>query len=226
MRLAVAFIDIPAEQTTALTDAVLALMALYGVIALQRVGPHDPAKVRIWSWAFGLLAFSAALGAAVHGFKMTPGLKERLWVPLYLTLGLTVSLFPVAAAHDLWGGRAARKALVIMMSMAAAFFALAGWISGGFLVFVLYSAAIMIFMIGAYGWLAMMGKVKGAWLLAAGFVVAVIAGGVQAKRGIIVTLIWTFDHNGIYHILLMVGLAAIIAGLQKQLYSSGKPGTL
>jgi hypothetical protein len=211
----VAFIDIPAEQTTALTDAALALVALYGVIVLQRLGTRDPAKVRIWSWAFGLLAFSAVLGAAVHGFGMPPGLKERLWVLLYLTLGLTVSLFPVAAAHDLWGGRAVRKALVIMMSMAAAFFALARWIPGGFLIFILYSAAIMIFMVGAYGGLAMKGKVRGAWHLTAGFVISLIAGVIQAKRGILVTLIWTFDHNGIYHILLTVGLAVIIAGLRK-----------
>jgi hypothetical protein len=211
----VAFIDIPAEQTTALTDAVLALVALYGVIALQRLGPRDPAKVRIWSWAFGILAFSAALGGVVHGFRMPPGLKERLWVPLYLTLGLTVSLFPVAAVHDLWGVRAVRKALIIMISMAAAFFALARWIPGGFLIFVLYSAAIMIFMVGAYGGLAMKGKVKGAWHLTAGFVISLIAGAIQAKRGILVTLIWTFDHNGIYHILLTAGLAIIIAGLRK-----------
>jgi hypothetical protein len=57
----VAFIDIPAEQTTALTDAVLALIALYAGIALQRFRNRDPAKVRIWSWTFGLLAVIAGL---------------------------------------------------------------------------------------------------------------------------------------------------------------------
>jgi len=215
VRLAVAFIDIPAERATALTDAILSLVALYGVIAVRRIRGCDPVKVRIWSGAFGLLAFSAALGAAVHGFKMSPGLKDLLWMPLYLTLGVTVSLFPVAAVHDLWGGRAVRKAWVIMMVAAAAFFAATLWMPGGFLLLVMYSAAVMIFMTGAYGWLAVKKKAQGAWHLAAGFILSVIAGAVQANRGILITLIWTFDHNGIYHILLTAGLIAIIAGLRK-----------
>jgi len=215
----VAFIDIPAERATALTDALLALVALYGVVALQRFGNRSPVKVRIWSWAFGLMAFSAALGAAVHGFKMSPGLKEQLWVPLYLSLGMTVSLFPAGAVYDLWGQDAAKRTMYAMVLMLAAFLLAAGCLPGGFLLFVLYSAAIMVFMIGVYGWLAMTGKVMGARLLAAGFLIAVIAGAVQANRGILVTLIWTFDHNGIYHLILAAGLITIIAGLRKGLSS-------
>lgn len=226
MQLAVGFIDVPTEQTTAITDAVLAITALFGLMVLRRPMSVDPAKVRIWSWAFGLMASSAALGAAVHGFTMPPGLKESLWVPLYLTLGLTVSLFPVAAAHDLWGPYAVRRAMAVMTSLAALFFVLTGLLPAGFLIFVLYSGAVLIFMIAAYGWLAVRRKAAGAALAAAGFLLAFLAGVVQAKKGIQVTLIWAFDHNGIYHLLLTAGLIAIIAGLRMGLCSSGKPGTL
>jgi hypothetical protein len=211
----VIFIDIPAERTTALTDVILVMAALYGLMSVRRIGKEDPAKARIWSWIFGLMAFAAGLGAALHGLTMPPVLKERLWVPLYLLLGMTVSLFPAAAVYDLRGPGAVRRAMYAMTFLLAAFWVSAVSFSGGFTLFLLYSAAVLVFMAGAYGWMAVKTKAAGAWLMAAGFVVSLMAGAVQATKGIRITLVWTFDHNGLYHILLTAGLIAIIAGLRK-----------
>ena len=82
------FVDISTEQTTAVTDVLLALVALASVLYLSHIGADSDAfKVRIWSWAFGLLAFASALGAIAHGFQMSEQLNSLLWKPLNLALG-------------------------------------------------------------------------------------------------------------------------------------------
>ncbi len=213
------FIDIPTEQTTAATDAVLAAFALCMVFYLRRFDGLDSTKARIWRWVFGFLAFSAALGTVVHGFKMSPVTKDLLWQPLYLALGLMVSLLPIGAVYDLRGRDTARKAVIVMTVLAAGFFVLTRTVPGGFLVFVVYNAAIMVFVIGVYGWLAFRGRLPGAALMVSGFVLSILAGVVQSRKDILVTLIWTFDHNGVYHIIQLAGLIVLILGLRAELLS-------
>jgi uncharacterized protein DUF6962 len=73
-----ALVGTAVERTTAATDALLALAAL---------------------------AAASALGAIIHGLAMSDGLRDLLWQPLYLLLGVTMSLFVVGAvgARLLWG---------------------------------------------------------------------------------------------------------------------------
>jgi hypothetical protein len=219
-----AFIQIPTEQTTAATDALLALVALYGFYTLHRYRQRDPMKTGIWLWVFGLLSFSAAMGAVVHGFEMSPGTRSLLWMPLYLSLGLTVALFPVGALYDLRGRDAVWKTLSVMAGLAAAFFVLSGRVQGGFLVFILFATAIMAFMVLAYGWLMFRGRLGGASMMMAGFVLSIIAGAAQANRQVVVTCVWTFDHNGIFHIIQTGGLIVLIEGLKAGLRSRPPSG--
>jgi len=53
--------------------------------------------------------------------------------------------------------------------------------------------------------------------MAAGILVSIIAAGIQANKSVIVTFIWRFDHNGIYHLVQIVGLLLLFAGLRKSL---------
>ena len=71
-----------------------------------------------------------------------------------------------------------------------------------------------------YTWLACRGKLRGAWWMAAGILVTIVAAGVQASKGISFTLIWSFDHNGVYHLIQMVGMVLLAAGLGRALRSS------
>ena len=58
-------------------------------------------------------------------------------------------------------------------------------------------------------------RVPGAGSVAMGILVTLAAAAVQASRLIpSITLIWTFDHNGLFHILQMVGLVLIVLGLR------------
>ena len=43
--------------------------------------------------------------------------------------------------------------------------------------------------------------------------VSLAAGAVQAANGVMVTLVWPFDHNGLFHLVQLVGVVLLIRGL-------------
>ncbi len=210
-------IDIPTERTTAVTDAILALLALGCLLYLRWLGQSDPWKTNIWSWVFGLLALAALLGTVAHGFKMSARLNHLLWQPLYLALGVTVALFVVGVVYDGWGYAISRQVLPVMVVIGLVFYAVTWLKPGSFLVFIIYEAIAMLFALAVYSWLAIQGFLDGAGLMAAGVLVTTIAAGVQASESVSVHFIWPFDYNGLYHLIQMVGLLVLVAGLRAAL---------
>jgi hypothetical protein len=69
-------------------------------------------------------------------------------------------------------------------------------------------------MILAYGWLMFRKRLRGAAMMLAGFAISIGAGAVQMNREVLVTWVWTFDHNGLFHILQMAGLVVLIEGIK------------
>jgi hypothetical protein len=215
------FIDIPTEQTTAITDAILALLALGGALYLYRIGKSDRWKANLWLSVFGLLTVAAVFGTIAHGFKMSTQLNSLLWQPLFLSLGTMVSLFVVGTVYDAWGKAAARKALPVMLVVGAVFYTITLLIPGSFLVFIVYEAAATLFALVAYGWLTWRGRLPGAGLMTLGIFITIVAAIVQATETLTVTVVWPFDYNGLYHLIQMVGLLALLAGLRADLLSGG-----
>jgi len=217
----VEFIDIPTEQTTAITDAILAVMALAAAIYIYQLGQQQPWKANLWAWIFGLLALAALLGVIAHGFKMADATRTIVWYPLFLSLGLLVALFIVGVVYDNWSLAVARRLLPLMLVIGVGFFGVTLLWPDSFLVFTLYQAIAMLFALGGYLWLAAGGRLDGAWLMVAGILVTIIAGGVQAINTFSFTFIWQFDHNGAYHLIQMVGVVLLVAGLRVGLASGG-----
>jgi hypothetical protein len=215
------FIDSPTEQTTAITDGVLAVIALAALIYLQQVGPPASWKMYLWSWAFGWLALGAVLGAVVHGFKISNRIKEKLWALLYLCLGLTVAFFVVGVVFDIWGLAAARQILPFMLLVGFGFAGLTLIWVDSFLIFIVYQAVAMLFALGGYLWLAIGGSLEGAWFMVGGILVTLFAAAIQASHKVSLTFIWKFDHNGVYHLIQMVGLVLLIVGLRASLLTEG-----
>lgn len=214
-------IDNPTERTTAATDVLLALVALGSIFYLRLAGGSDPWKTTLWSGAFGLLALGAALGAVAHGLEMSAPTNRRLWQPLNLVLGLVVALFAVGVIYDLWGVIAARRALPWLLGGGLLFFGATQRLPGGFLLFILYQGVAMLFALGTYGWLALTGQLAGAWLMVAGVALTLTAAAVQASQTATLHIRWPFDHNGLYHVIQMVAVLFLAAGLQAALVSGG-----
>lgn len=211
------FIDLPTEQTTAATDLLLALVAGACLLYLARLGhARDPFKTAIWCAAFALLTLAAALGAVAHGFKMSSQLNRLLWQPLNLALGLAIAMFVVGVVYDRWGQTAARRALPIMIAVGLLFFLVTVWIPGSFRVFILYEALAMLFSLIVYLLIAVQGGLPSAWWMAAGVLITIVAAVIQALGAVRVTLAcgWEFDHNGVFHLVQVLGVLALTIGLR------------
>ncbi|HKU62025.1 MAG TPA: hypothetical protein VJQ44_12455 [Gemmatimonadales bacterium] len=202
------------ERTTAATDLVLALAAIGAVVALGRRAPSFARGV--WQAALTAAAAGAALGAVAHGLALSAESRELLWQPLFLLLGVTVSLFVVGAVASWQGAGAARRLLPPMLGLAVLFYLATRLTGGDFLVFVLFQAGTLVFATIVYLRLGARG-VPGAGLVAAGLAVTLAAGAVQAMEGLELRLIWAFDHNGLYHLVQLVGLGLLTWGLGRVL---------
>jgi hypothetical protein len=213
---------IPTELTTAATDVVLAVLAIVCAGYLWRLSEYDGWKVGLWCWVFGILAAAALLGAVAHGFAWSTRVWNLFWIPLFLLLGLTVALFVVGAIYDWRGLPPARASLPILVIVALAFFGVTRVVSGAFLVFVLFEALAMLFALVVYGYLAANGTTSGMGLMMCGVALNIVAAAAQATRAFSFTLIWPFDHNGVFHLVQMVALVVMTAGLRSSLLT-GSP---
>src|SRR4051794_29552084 len=109
------------ERTTAATDALLAVAAILAIVTLSRRTPASFGRA-VWQGALAGLALASVLGAVAHGLVLTDGVRNLLWQPLYLALGVTMALFVLGALRDWLGDAAGRRALVPMLGVAVAFY--------------------------------------------------------------------------------------------------------
>lgn len=211
------FIDIPTEQTTAVTDALLMAISMAAALYLHSIGQKYRWKATVWVVAFCFLSLAAMLGAVAHGLQMSETTQALIWHPLNFSLGLLVALFLVAAVYDIWGETIARRVLPAMVLIGGGFFGVTLVWPDSFLVFIIYEATVMFFALGGYAWLAVRGRLEGAWFIVAGILITMIAAGVQASHAVSFTFVWQFDHNGAYHLIQMVGIVAFVFGLKRSL---------
>ncbi len=213
------FITIPTEQTTAVTDAILALVAFYAVYSLSALRGVNREKARLWMIIFGLLGVGALLGAIAHGFEMSDTVNRALWMPLFFCLIMVVTLILAAAILD-WKGEAAylktRPWIVIIGIAAFAVSAtLSFFIERYFIIFILYQSAAMLFALVTYLRLWLGQRRPDAAIMTLGILITIFAAVEQALRLWSFTLIWQFDHNGVYHLIQVVALFVFLAAVRK-----------
>jgi hypothetical protein len=204
------------ERTTAVTDALLGLAAALAIVVLRRATAPSFGRA-VWQGALAALVLASVLGAVTHGLVMRDSTRDLLWQPLYLSLGVMMALFVVGAVRDWRGERAARRALPPMLALAALFYGITRLTGGDFLAFVVYEAGALLFSLGVYLRLASGRHRPGAAAMAAALAVSIGAGALQASGLGAVRLVWEFDHNGLFHLVQLPGLALMVAGLRRLL---------
>jgi len=213
---------VPTELTTAATDALLAILCVMALVMIRRRRPVDPWKVGLWSWLLGLLALASVLGAIAHGLELTDRVRDLLWQPLYLFLGLAVGLFTVAAIRDRLGEPAARRALPWMIVLGFGFFAITRIGSETFLVFIAYEAVAMLAALVLYLDAAIRPRVSGAALMAVGVTLNLLAAAVQQSSVSLDLASFPLDHNGVFHLVQMVAVVVLTVGVLRGL-TPGEP---
>ena len=206
----------PAEQTTAATDIILALVAFGGIFFLRWPELNSTAlwKINIWSVAIGLIGLAAVLGATAHGLVLSSSFHHRLWLALNMALALAVSLFVVGVVYDIWGFTACLRALPIMVIAGLTFYMATWRWPGIFFVFIIYEALALFFALGAYVFLTIQEQQSGAGLMSAGILISILAAGIQTNKSAEITLVYKFNHNGIYHLVQIIGLVFLLFGLR------------
>ena len=202
---------VEAELTTAATDALLTVVVVTGIIWLRGSVPASPRRAH-WVLGLSLFALAGAVGAFVHGFDLDPSTRQLLWQPLYLTLGSALAFFSAGAIGDWRGDAPARRAVPPLLALVAAFYLLTRLSGGKFLVFVIFEAAALLFALVVYARLALRHK-PGAGLVFTGLVLSLAGGALQASN-LSLHVIWDFNHNGLYHLVQLIGVLFLLAGLR------------
>jgi hypothetical protein len=203
------------ERTTAATNVILSLAAAGSVIYLQ-MRPQEAAwRFSLWSWFFALIALSAAFAAAYHGLTLTEIKRRAFWQILTASLSMAISLFLVGVFYDVCGVDAAGRGLPIMLAAGVLIFGVSRLFPGLFMVFVVYQVLALAIALSAYAGLAASGSLPGAGWMAAGVLFSMIAAGIQTARHVHLRVVWEFDHNGMFHLVQVIGLLLICVGLSE-----------
>jgi len=147
--------------------------------------------------------------------------NRLLWHPLYLALGLSIALIVVGSVYDILGEAAAKRILPLMTTLGAGFFAVTVLWSDNFIIFIVYEAAALFFAFAGYVWAAKK-RNSGALQMGLGILITIIGAGVQAGESISLIFIWQFDHNGVFHLIQMVGVIFLVLGLRADLLATAK----
>lgn len=202
----------PTELTTSATDLFLAIECLVIMICLRRIPASDRWRTSIWGLVFGILAFSSFLGAVAHGLDMRASLRETLWAPIYLSLGVVVALFVMGALFDLYG-RDTVKRLIWPGVAACILFLILVWIfNGAFIIFVLYEGMAMLYALAVYAFLAASRRLRGAAIISPAILLSIVAAAAQASDAS-VKIIFPFDHNGIFHLIQIPAMSMLGMGV-------------
>lgn len=165
---------------------------------------------------FLLLAIAGLTGALAHGAVLRQDVYIGLWRALYLVLALLVAWFFLATVRDLAGDTAARRMLPVVLVVALAFYAYSQLDPDNFRPFVYYESAAMALSLAGYVWITIRGTQPGAAWITAAIVANMVAATIQATRAFGFTLVWTFDHNGVFHLVQMAGVLLLVRGLKAE----------
>ena len=201
------------EQTTAATDLIIAVLAIIAMAYLKRAGPRG-LRGKLWRGVFLLLAVGAMLGAIGHGIVLGEQAYAIVWSMVYLPLSLLVGTFVAATLRDMAGDTVARRVIPILLVVALGFFGFALRSPDNFLPFIVYEIVAMTLSLAGFIWITIMGGLPGATWITASIAINILAAVIQAEGSAGFTLIWQFDHNGVFHLVQMIAIAFLVYGLR------------
>lgn len=215
-----------AQQTAALTDAMLAIIATAAALHLLRFHRVEPRKAKLWTALMLVAAVGASLGTITHGIVLPRDVHAFLWWVIRLCLWVATTLFAVATAHDLAGPDAGRRALRSLMPVALLFHLLNELAAGSLDVVVAAVAVVLTAAAAGYGLQAATRGTEGASLIAFGAALTIVGAALQVFQLGAFRFVWQFDHNGTCHLIQLVGLLSIVLGVRASFLAMERQSTV
>lgn len=197
------------EPVTMITDYALgAVGAIFGW-RLHHDARGDRART-CWGLAFGALAVSALLGGTHHGFAtvMSETLYHLSWKVTVLAIGL-FSFGMMAGSILATASGPLRTGLLVFAGAQLALYT--GWMltHEEYRYVVLDSATAMLVLLLLHGWSAAVRRDEASFWVLAAVAVSALAALVQYHR---VALHQHFNHNDLYHVIQIAGVALFYRG--------------
>lgn len=205
-----------AERTTVATNVALALLVFGGVTALVRTAPASVLR-RVWIAAFSILGAAALAGGAVHAARIDGVHVGGYWRPSYFVIACAFALIFVAAIGALWGERGARRAFAPALVSAALYFAATWRMTNDEVVLAAYGSLMIGFALVVFIRLAVLRREPGAVPVACGLGLLFVGAASQMGMTGAVHLIWTFDHNGVAHLIAALAIVPMTVGVRAML---------
>ncbi|HSC94761.1 MAG TPA: hypothetical protein VLC73_07310 [Burkholderiales bacterium] len=210
------------EPMTLATDYALGAVSAVLGWRLHHGARGDRAQT-CWALAFGALAVSALLGGTHHGFAavMSEALYRLSWKVTVTAIGLFS--FGMMAGSILATARGAvRTALLACAGIQLA--AYTAWMLGHdeYRYVVLNSAITMVVLLLLHGWSAAARRDEASFWVFAAIAVSALAALVQYHR---VALHDHFNHNDLYHVIQIAGVALFYRGGKLLRDQAGPNGT-
>jgi hypothetical protein len=207
------------EMVTGVTDAILGILAALMAFMIWQQKKH---RSPFWLLAFILLALASFLGFGVHFFLLSEFWYGLSWQILYLLLGLTIAFFALGVLDELLIDRPPVWMVLSLLGSALVFYGVTLVFPGSFLIFLAYEALALLFALGAFLYLLVRrGKKKYFYLLTAIFL-TIAAAVLQTMDDLSFTLLFTFDHNGIFHLVQIASLWFFALGLLENTKPDGE----
>ncbi len=188
----------PFEQTTAITDIFLGLTSLYVSKNLK--------NKKYWNTAFLLIAIASFIGAYIHGLEIYNEYDKFFWFPLLVCIFYAIALFWIATLKKFI--KKYPKFLTEIIFILAGLFCFSSFfIKKFFLFFILYE-------LGSFLILSFLYFIKKNYIIAFGMVISIVAGIIQTIKPLKFNFIWKFDHNGIFHLVQIIGILVLFYGLK------------
>ena len=194
------------EPTTSITDFILGLEAFI-LVAFIIQGGHAFPSLPYWTATIILLGIAAILGGFAHGLA-----RRGLFAAIYPCLVLLMVAFILAVLTDVGGIELAQRARWLVIVLVLAGILTAGRFPDPIQAAAVVEGLIMVPSLIAYGYLAYRHSLPGAGYIATAILATLIAI-VLLLRKVHLKFFYSFDPNGVYHLVQMVGVMLLYLGL-------------
>ena len=200
-----------AAMTTAVTDLITGIAALFLTIRLCRIRGDCSVLKKYWILFFSLLGGASVLGFIAHAFLWTRTVYNIIWIFLYAVLFETAAVFLILSICSFYGtGRITKRLKLTVYSLTAALYfitaALPFFGINGIRIFVIYGMLLALPGFALFAADAVKNKDRGAMIFLLAFIPQIIGAVYQIMRKGEFRLIFVFDYNSIYHICLFVSV--------------------
>ena len=200
------------ELTTAFTDILLCITALFMLLQFSQKNISSP-----WKACFALLAFSSFAAALAHGLLFSQEVLFWLWQPVYLSLGLMLAYLLIASIEYTYSTQTATKWQRPILFSAVIFYMSTVIFEGLFILFIIFEAIILLTSLGLY----LVKRPSHYLLFVMALLLSLVAGGTQAAGPFVWHLFGLpFDHNSTFHLIQLVSLAFFYQGIIKTIARS------